>query len=311
MRKVSPKLQPWLDGFNKNVAALVAAGFKATPTNGREYLAGLTRDLVTDIPALPCIIDDLVYTPEWLVPVRIYHPQPDRELPVLLYFHGGGHMVGSVTVYDPICRKMALSSKHIVVSVDYRLAPENPYPAGEKDAYYTAKNVWATLAGRNLKFKRILNIGGDSAGGALSAAVIHRAQFDHALDIKKAVLIYPGLDYTLGCPSVEENGVGYLIQKSKIVWYYDNYLQKAEDRRAVSPLFGAFTQGLPEVFMLSCEFCPLRDENHAYLKKLDEAGVKYTHLFFDDMLHTFLNMEDLVREECAKAYKAIGEFLNK
>jgi acetyl esterase/lipase len=311
MRKVSPKLQGWLDDFNKAAAALIASGFKATPTNAREYLVNLTRNLVTDIPDVPLICDELVYSPEWLIPVRIYVPKPDRELPVLVYFHGGGHMVGSVSVYDPICRKLALASDHIVISVEYRLTPENPYPAGEKDAYFAVKNIWPALDVRKIKYKKILNIGGDSAGGALTASVIHKAQFDHDLDIKKAVMIYPGLDYTMSYPSIDENAVGFLLQKAKIIWYYDYYFLQAQDRRAASPIFGTFTKGLPEIFLLSCEFCPLRDENRAYLKKLDEVGVKYTHLHFDDMLHTFLNMENLVKEECEKTYKAIGAFLNK
>lgn len=310
MRKVSPKLKPWLDEFNINVAALVAAGFKATPTNAREYLANLTRDLIGASPEVALVCDDLVYSPEYLIPIRIYHPAPGKKLPVFMYFHGGGHMVGSITVYDPICRRMALASQHVVVSVDYRLAPENPYPAGVKDAYYAAKNIWPTLDSRGIKYKPELSIGGDSAGGALTATVIAKAQFDYAFSIKKAVMIYPGLDYTLSFPSMDENGVGYLVQKAKVIWYYDNYFMEAEDRKAASPIFGDFSKRMPPVFMLTAEFCPLRDENLAYLKKLEEVGVPYTHLHFDGMIHTFINMETLVKEECDRTYQAIGKFLN-
>ncbi len=310
MRAVSPKLKKWLDDFNKQAAALVAAGFKANPVNAREYLANLTRDYVTQIPDMPIIYDDYIYTMHYMVPVRIYHPNPGKKLPVFMYYHGGGHMVGSVTVYDAICRKMALATNHIVVAVEYRLAPENPYPAGELDAYYATKNLWPTLEGRKLNYLPELSVGGDSAGGALTAAVIRRAQFDHALNIKKAVMIYPGLDFTLSQPSMEENGVGYLIQKGKIVWYYDNYFSKGEDRKAASPLFGEFTKGLPPVFLLTAEFCPLRDEGLAYKERLKKAGVACTHLHFKDMIHTFLSLEDLVPEECKKTYTAIAKFLN-
>ena len=311
MRALSPKLRPWLDEFNKQAAALVAAGFKATPVNGREYLAKLTADLVREIPQIKLVCDDLIPSPDYQIPVRIYHPDPDQDLPVLLYYHGGGHMVGGVTVYDPICRKLALAANHIVVSVEYRLAPENPYPAGVKDAYWAAKNLWPVLQARGLRFRRELSLGGDSAGGALAATVMGKAQFEYGFSIKKAVLIYPGLDYTLSGASVDENGTGYLIQKGKIIWYYDHYFQQGEDRKAASPLFGDFTKRLPEMLLITAEFCPLRDENYAYLEKLRAAGVPCRHLHFDDMLHTFLNMESLVKEECQKVYATIGDFLKE
>jgi len=135
-------------------------------------------------------------------------------------------------------------------------------------------------------------------------------QFDPGIALKRAVLIYPTLDYTLDPPSVVENAVGYLLQTSKVAWCYDLYLRNNENRRAVSPLYGDFTRGMPEVFVISAEFCPLRDENFAYLEKLKAAGVKTRHLHFKDMTHTFMNLENLVREECAQVYREVGEFLN-
>ena len=141
MRKGAPNLQPWLEQYNRLIKELAQTGFKQTPTNAREGLARLTRDLVTDIPQVAWIQDDLVLAPEYTVPVRIYHPAPATRLPVLIYCHGGGHMAGSVTVYDPLCRKLALACRHIVVSPEYRLAPECPFPAAVRDAYYVALTV--------------------------------------------------------------------------------------------------------------------------------------------------------------------------
>lgn len=310
MRRPSPKLQPWLDEFNRQAALLAERGFKATPTNAREYLANVTRELIGEIPEVAAIYDDLIFSPEYMIPVRIYVPQPDKKLPVLMYYHGGGHMVGSITVYDPICRKLALATNHVVVAVDYRLAPENPFPAGLKDCYWAAKNLWPMLEARGLNFVRRLSLGGDSAGGAMTAMVIAKAQFEPCFPIKKAVMIYPGLDFSLSFPSIKENAVGYFLHSSKVVWYYDNFFRNAENRRDVSPLFGQFTQKLPPVFMATAEFCPLRDENLAYLQKLEQAGVRYTHLHFDDMIHAFVNMESLVKEECHRLYQAIAEFVN-
>ena len=309
MRNLSPKLKKWLDEFNKNAAALIAAGFKPTTVNARDYLYNLTREYIKDIPEVPLILDDLVYTPEWLVPVRIYHPQPQKALPVFLYFHGGGGMAGGVASYDAICRKLALATNHIVISVEYRLAPENPYPCAVKDAYWTSKNLWSTLDARKLVYCRELVVGGDSAGGTLTASTMEKAQFETDLIIKKAVMITPGLDFTMSFPSIDENGVGFLLQKAKVSWYYDHLFLHAHDRKAASPLFGAFTNRMPETLMITAEFCLLRDENYAYLEQLKRVGVKYQHVHFNDMIHNFISLEDLVKEECQKVYKTIADFL--
>lgn len=309
MREISPKLKPFIDAFNAAVPALMAAGYKATAVNAREWLANTTRDLVTDIPEIEAVWDEVVPTHGYNVPIRIYHPAPSEQRPVLIHYHGGGHMAGSVTVYDPISRKIAQATGCIVVSVEYRLAPESPYPHGLNDAYGVAKNLFSVLTARQINFLPKLSLVGDSAGGALVASVISKAQFDPELTIDKAIMIYPSLDYTLSYPSVEQNAVGYLLQKSKVIWYYDHYFQNAENRKAVSPLFGDFTARMPETLMVTAEFCPLRDEGFAYLEKLREVGVQTTHLHFPDMPHTFMNMEDLVKEECQQVYDAMATFM--
>ncbi|MGF1873196.1 alpha/beta hydrolase [Photobacterium indicum] len=309
MRQVSEKLQPWLENFNQQVGILIENGFKPTATNAREGLANLTKGLVTDIPAIAWVQDDLVINDEYNVPVRIYHPAPDQALPVLVYYHGGGHMAGSITVYDPICRKLANATQHIVVAVDYRLAPECPYPAGVNDAYAVVKDIWATLDSRQLKYQRKLAVVGDSGGGALVATVSGQAQLDDSVNIAKQVMIYPSLDYTMDSGSMEQNTTGYLLQKGKIAWYFDNYLQNNEDRQLVSPLYGRFTLALPETLIFTAEFCPLRDEGESYCEKAKAAGVQVEHVHFPDMIHTFMNMEDLVKEECEQVYLTIARFL--
>lgn len=310
MREVSPKLRGYLDAFNAQVPLLIAAGFKATATNAREWLTKVTREMVTDIPDIPKVWDDIVVNTEYMVPVRIYHPAPDEARPVLIHFHGGGHTAGNVSTYDPICRKFAHATGHIVVTVEYRLAPECPYPAAVNDAYAVVKNIWPVLDARKINYVREMSLIGDSAGGSLAATVMGKAQFDPGVQLKRAVLIYPGLDYTLSFPSMQENAVGYLLQTSKIIWYYDLYLQHCENRKEVSPVFGEFTSRMPEVFVISAEFCPLRDENIAYVEKLKQAGIKTRYLHFKDMTHTFMNMESLVKEECQQVYREVAEFLN-
>jgi len=311
MRQLSPELRQWLDLHNHMMKELLAQGFKPTPTNAREGLAALTFGLVTARPAIAWVQDDLVAAALYTVPVRIYHPAPDDELPVLIYYHGGGHMAGSVTVYDTICRKLALTARHIVVSVDYRLSPECPYPAGVTDACQVAKNLWATLDGRELNYQRRLAIAGDSGGGALCATVAHLAQYDASVGIRRQVLIYPSLDYTISSPSVAENGTGYLLEKEKIRWYFDNYFQQCENRRTASPLFMDVSDKLPETLVITAEFCPLRDEGAAYAAKIKAAGPHTEHLHMDDMIHAFLNMENITKAACTTVYRRIAEFLNR
>ncbi|MBF0233067.1 MAG: alpha/beta hydrolase [Desulfamplus sp.] len=344
---LSPRLEEWLRHFHAGMEILKKRGFQPTPENTREGMFNLTRSLVLDKPEISLVIDAVASCDGCSVPVRIYHPEPDAALPVLLYYHGGGHMAGSVSIYDPICRKIALATRHIVVSVEYRLAPEFPYPAGVEDSYHVAKNIWSILDTAGcLKYSRVLCAAGDSAGGALCATVSHKAQFDKNINIARQVLIYPSLDYTMSLPSVDENGVGYLLEKAKIEWYFNHYFQNCQDRagqqverqnpavikstefetnkaepcgkkeqtvysrfKKASPLFMEITHNMPETLVITAQFCPLRDEGFAYVERLKKAGIHVEHLHFDNMIHAFLNMESLVPDECENVYKRIGDFL--
>ncbi len=306
------ELKQWLDIFNNvTVPNLIKNGFKATPINAREGLANLTSGLTTEKPEVAQILDEVVITNDYNVPVRIYNPKPDEELPVLLQFHGGGHMGGSVTVYDPISRKLALATNHIVVSVEYRLAPENPYPTGLNDSYNVVKFIWKTLDDRNIKYKKELSLFGDSAGGAVIAGIVERAQYDKDIKIENQILLYPSLDYTVSKASTVENGTDYLLTRGKILWYFDNYFQNNESRVLASPLFGQMTNKIPRTLVMTAEYCPLRDEGIEYVEKLKKVGVETEFYNFENMIHTFMNMENLCKEECKALYSKINEFLKK
>lgn len=309
MRQVSVKLINWLDSYNKLARQLEETGFKATPTNAREGLAGMTWTWVTRKTAIEWVQDDLVDGKEFDVPIRIYHPDPERQLPVLVYFHGGGHMAGGITVYDPICRRLARETEHIVISVDYRLAPECRYPAGIIDAVTVVKNIWKVLETRQLRHNRILSIGGDSAGGAIAATVAHHCRHDEEVEIRRQVLIYPSLDYTMHSASIKLNGEGYLLQQEKIVWFFNNYFEEGVDRQQASPLYMDLDGKMPESLVITAEFCPLRDEGLAYVEKLQVIGLRAEILHFEDMIHAFLNLENLVKEECDTLYAAVAAFL--
>lgn len=309
MRQVSVKLEKWLDAYNKLAKQLGETGFKATPTNAREGLAGMTWAWVTRKTPVEWVQDDLVEGKEFDVPVRIYHPDPERRLPVLVYFHGGGHMAGGITVYNPICRRLARETEHIVISVDYRLAPECRYPAGVTDAVTVVKNLWKVLETRQLRHSRSLSIGGDSAGGALTATVAHLYRHEEEVAIRRQVLIYPSLDYTMSSASIELNGAGYLLEQEKIKWFFKNYFKEGVDRKQASPLYMELDGRMPESLVITAEFCPLRDEGLAYVEKLQAGGLRAENLHCKDMIHAFLNLEDLVKEECDTVYAAIAAFL--
>ncbi len=311
MPQVSPKLEQWLEDLHKKSAVLLANGYKATAIGAREALANLARAYVKDSPAIEWVNEDLVFSSQYNVPVRIYHPVPNEERAVLLLFHGGGHSAGSVSVYDPICRKLAKATGQIVVSAEYRLAPENPYPAALTDAYAVARGIWDTLDERSLPYKKLLSIAGDSAGGAITSSVSQLAQSDENLKIAKQVLIYPSLDYTMSLPSIEENGENFFLTKERIAWYFDNYFQHTQDRRMASPLHGKFGPGLPRTLIISAGCDPLKDEALAYVVKLETANVPHEHIQYDDMVHAFLFLEEMVKEECDSLYQHIARFLNE
>jgi len=311
MHAVSPKLTDWLSQLNQLVRRLQDSGYKATAIGAREALANVTRSLVPEGPAIAWVNDEIIHGRDYSVPVRIYHPAPDQARSVLLFLHGGGHTAGSVSVYEPISRRLAAATGHVVVVPEYRLAPENPYPAGLQDAYAAARGVFAALQARQLPFLPRLSLIGDSAGAALAATVCARSQHDTALQIASQVLIYPSLDYSMSLPSISENAEGYFLNSSRIAWYFDNYFQHGEDRLAASPLHMAMTARLPPTLVVSAGFDPLRDEALAYLKKLQAAAVPNEHLHFDDLVHAFLNMERLLPEECAQTYQQIAAFLDR
>lgn len=300
----------WLETFNAIKQKLLESGFKITPSNAREALDLLTRRYVNSAPEIPLVQDDMVPGNHFSVPVRIYHPQPNESLPVLVFAHGGGHMAGSLSLYDPIARRLAKATSHIVVSADYRLAPECPFPNGVTDLGSVIKGIQPVLKSLGLHFEARISLAGDSAGGALCATSSHRFQFDPGVSIHRQVLIYPSLDYTLSQPSANEYAKGYLLDRDRILWYFDNYFQGVENRNEVSPLFMTCSRRLPETLVITAEYCPLRDEGKAYTDRLRDAGIRAEYIQFDGMIHAFLNLEELVKEQCAEAYLKIGQFLN-
>jgi acetyl esterase/lipase len=310
MTDVHPNLRLWLDQLNPLVEEQKARGVEATPEMVRDSLAGLTASFVTRAPDIAWVKDLRVSTPEGEVPVRLYDPEPGTPRPVMLFFHGGGHMAGSVAVYDPIVCKLARATGMVVMSVDYRLSPETPYPGGLNDCLNVTRQVWRILETEQVAFERRLVLAGDSGGGTYAATVSQQLATDPDLNPTHQILIYPSLDYTLEHPSIIWHGKGYLLEEPRIRWYFDHYFASNEDRRAASPLHMPVPDDMPATLVITAGLCPLHDEGVAYVRKLESAGVACQLEDYTDMIHAYLNLEDLVPEACEDTYRTIAGFLN-
>ncbi|PSW15442.1 alpha/beta hydrolase [Photobacterium rosenbergii] len=305
MADMPTSLKTWLKSFNDALDQANLLAIPPTPEMARLGLATITQQLVVSEVEISCIIDTHVNGTS--IPCRIYHPTPNETLPVLIFFHGGGHMCGSVEVYDPISRRLAFHSQHIVVAIDYRLAPEYPYPKGLVDCIMSLEEINRTLEQLDLPFQQAVSIAGDSAGGALAATLAQR----NPEKVNHLALIYPSLDYTFSSDSLVDYREGYLLETAKMQWYFDQYFQQGEDRRDASPLFSALPSNHPETIVITAGFDPLQDEGKRYVERLQVLGIPTEHHHFENMTHAFLNLEDLVPPNCEQTYRYIANFLNQ
>jgi acetyl esterase len=222
------------------------------------------------------------------VPVRIYRLSPDPGLPVLVVFHGGGWVIGSAEEFDGIARQLANATDAIVVSVDYRLAPEHPYPAPLDDSRRALRWTAAHAAEFGGDATRIA-VGGDSAGGNLAAVCALGAR-DEGLDLALQVLVYPVCDCDFGTTSYTDNAEGYLLEREQMQWFFDCYTDGGKHDPAdpsISPLRAENLGGVAPALVVTAEFDPLRDEGEAYAAKLRAAGVDVESRRYDGMIHGF------------------------
>ena len=230
------------------------------------------------------------------VPVRIYRPDGDGPFPLLMLFHGGGWVVGNLDSHDETGRLLCAGAEAVVVSVDYRLAPETPFPGGLEDCYNAT--VWAAdnaaLLGADAGR---LAVAGDSAGGNLAAAVCMLARDRAGPAIKHQLLIYPVTDYNLETTSYLTNGEGYFLTRDMMGWFWEQYLQDAE--QAVSPLASPLRGNLgnlPAATVITAEYDPLRDEGLAYAAALADAGVPVQSRDYAGMIHGFFSLTEALSE---------------
>jgi len=303
---ISPKLSDFITQVNIAAEEAKASGMLFTPSLVRGNLDKL-EIFIGQGPELAYVEEDTLDTEKHSIPVRVYSPAPDEALPVVLHYHGGGHMCGSIELYDAISRKIAKAGHCIIIAVEYRLSPEHPYPAGINDCQFALENYQALLG--EIKYNQQLMIAGDSAGGAICTTLASQNINHDLVKIDKQILIYPSVDYTMSYPSVEENGTGFLLETSKVNWYFDNYFKHHEPRAKVSPLFMPMNDNMPETLIFTAGCDPLRDEGLAYGQALSKFGIEVEHYSFDGMIHAYMLLDSLVAEECEETYQLIGEFI--
>ncbi|WP_336038020.1 alpha/beta hydrolase [Halobacterium yunchengense] len=236
--------------------------------------------------------DRTVPGPGLEIPVRVYRPDADGPHPVVVYFHGGGFVLGTLDSRDPICRTLATDAECVVVSVAYRLAPEHPFPAAVEDAYAATEWVAANAGAVGGDPDRVA-VAGDSAGGNLAAAVSLAARDRDGPDVAHQALAYPVLDYREdGYPSHEENATGYFLEAAGMAWFDDHYVDSWVHRANpyLSPVAAASHADLPPATVVTCGFDPLRDEGLAYVDALEAAGVPVTHRHYEDLIHGVASM---------------------
>ena len=277
--------------------------------SARAGLVALTKTYDTVSLPMAAVINDDVDLGGHRIPVRIYRPTLTGAPGVLFFIHGGGHLSGSVEVYDPVARHLAAATGNTVIAVDYRRAPENPYPEGLTDSREVLLRAYSILDKHRIAYQRQLTLVGDSGGGAFSATLAEDFQTTRPGYINRLILIYPSLDYTLSWPSVKENGQGKLLDETKIRWYFDQYFQHGESRRAASPLYRQVSKTFPTTLLFSGGLDPLRDEDFAFVARLQALGVPVKQVHFSRVVHAYLMLESLVPEEVKATYQAIGDFV--
>lgn len=307
---VSPKLDAFLVQVNAAISEAKSNNVTLTAEQTRINLNNLAAFMPTG-PKIAKVVNRHLTVQNREIPVTIYNPDPDKELPVLIHYHGGGHMCGSVELYDPISRNLACSAQCIVICVEYRLAPEHPYPAGLDDCQHVLMRYKELLT--DMAFSEQVYILGDSAGGAICTTLTQRSVTNSDLRIDKQILIYPSVDYSMSSASMDENGQGFLLEQGKISWYFDNYFQNntinVEFIKSVSPLHGPFTNTMPTTLLFTCGCDPLRDEGIAYGQALKRAGVEVESEHFAGMIHAYMLLHSLVEEECQTTYDKIRDFI--
>lgn len=249
------------------------------------------------------------------IPIRIYTPEGDGPFPLLVFFHGGGWVIGNLDTHDDLCRALTNAAGCVVFAVDYRLAPEHKFPAATEDCY--AATEWAADHTDELHAdpKRIA-VGGDSAGGNLSAVVTMMARDRGGPNLIFQLLIYPATDFRGETPSHKENANAPILDTETMRWFSNHYLNSEEDKLnpVASPILASDFSNLPPALVITAEYDPLRDEGEAYAEKLKAAGVPATVRRYDGLVHGFFSFGvgvDKVQQAMVETAATLREAFSK
>ncbi len=286
--------------------------WELTPEEARASRNPFFASLGGSPPKVYAVENRRIPGPAGDIPIRVYTPETNGVYPLLVYFHGGGWLLGSLDSHDSLCRSLANAAGCMVVSVDYRLAPENRFPAAVEDAY--AAVCWVgenahQLGGEGSR----LAVGGDSAGGNLATVSCLMARDKGGPSLRHQLLLYPVLDLSgFDTPSYHEHATGYLLTAESMAYYRRQYVRDEKDRGnpCASPLLADDLSGLPSATVVAAELDVLTDEGKAYAERLKRAGVAVTYRCYDGMIHPFLNFLGVV-DRARAAVLEIGTLLRE
>jgi acetyl esterase len=283
---------------------------RMSPSEARREYRDVRAALRPPAPDLFEVRDLVAGATAGAISLRLYRPA-EGVLPALVYFHGDGWVVGDLDTHDVVCRQIALQARAVVIAVDYRLAPEHPFPAAVEDAWSATTWVAAHAPELGIDARR-LAVGGDSAGGGLAAVVALMARDSSTLRLTLQVLVYPVTDLRAESASYSNYAEGYLLTRAAMQWYIAQYAptpQAIEDWRA-SPLRAPWVHGVAPTLIIAAELDPLCDEGEAYARRLQGARVPVEYQRLDGMIHGFLTMGGRI-DAANKAVSIIADALKR
>ena len=244
------------------------------------------------------------------LPIRIYRPSEEINLPALVFFHGGGWVLNFLDIYEPALRKIAKNGNFVIIAVDYQKAPEHSYPAPLDDCYATLK--WVIENAKDLGVDlAAIGVGGDSAGGNLASSVALKASNEQLISLAFQLLIYPCNDYQMNYPSATNFSQGYGLTTQAMKWFWDQYLSKVEDQEDpyAVPVKANSLRGVAPAILIAAEFDPLTDDVKNYYQKLIKDSVPAIYKEFAGQIHGFFNLSG-VTDDAKSLYSEIAKEIN-
>ena len=244
------------------------------------------------------------------LPIRIYRPSEENNLPALVFFHGGGWVLNFLDIYEPALRKIAKNGNFVIIAVDYQKAPEHSYPAPLDDCYATLK--WVIENAKDLGVDlAAIGVGGDSAGGNLASSVALKASNEQLISLAFQLLIYPCNDYQMNYPSATNYSQGYGLTTQAMKWFWDQYLSKVEDQEDpyAVPVKANSLRGVAPAILIAAEFDPLTDDVKNYYQKLIKDSVPAIYKEFAGQIHGFFNLSG-VTDDAESLYSEIAKEIN-